>query len=63
MQLKMYAIACDQAEAVKNCFNGKYTNQPFWADRKTLVPILERAKLDNPDLAHTLRIFCIKVSD
>ncbi len=63
MQLKMYAIACDQAEAVKNCFNGKYTNQLFWADRKTLVLILERAKLDNPDLAHTLRIFCIKVSD
>ena len=62
MQLKMYSIACDQAEAVKNCYTGKYTNQPFWADRKTLLPLLERAKQENPDLAHTLKIFCIKVS-
>lgn len=62
MQLKMYAIACDQAEAIKNCFTGKYTNQPFWADHKTIIPYLERAKQENPDLAHTLKIFCIKVS-
>ncbi|QPL13797.1 hypothetical protein SEA_MINDFLAYER_194 [Streptomyces phage MindFlayer] len=60
MQLKMYAIACDQAEAVKNCFTGKYTNQPFWPEHKTLVPYLERAREENPGLP--LKIFVIKVS-
>ncbi len=63
MQLKMYAIACDQTEAVKNCFTGKYTNQPFWPQYKSLVPYLEQAKEDNPDLKHMLKIFVIKVSD
>jgi hypothetical protein len=62
MQIKMYAIASDQAEALKNCYTGKYTNQPFWGQYKTLLPYLERAKQENPDLAHTLKIFCIKVS-
>jgi hypothetical protein len=60
MQLKMYAIACDQAEAIKNCWSGKYTNQPFWPEHKTLIPYLERAREENPDLS--LKIFVIKVS-
>ncbi|AXH66666.1 hypothetical protein SEA_SPILLED_207 [Streptomyces phage Spilled] len=60
MQLKMYAIACDQAEAIKNCFTGKYTNQPFWPEHRTLVPYLERAREENPGLP--LKIFVIKVS-
>ena len=60
MQLKMYAIACDQAEAIKNCFTGKYTNQPFWPEHRTLVPYLERARKENPGLP--LKIFVIKVS-
>lgn len=59
MQLKVYAIACDQAEAIKNCFTGKYTNQPFWPEHKTLIPYLERAKEENPGLP--LKIFVIKV--
>lgn len=60
MQLKMYAIACDQAEAIKNCYTGKYTNQPFWPEHKTLVSYLEKAREDNPGLP--LKIFVIKVS-
>ncbi|AST15384.1 hypothetical protein SEA_SAMISTI12_194 [Streptomyces phage Samisti12] len=56
----MYAIACDQAEAIKNCYTGKYTNQPFWPEHKTLVPYLEKAKEENPGLP--LKIFVIKVS-
>jgi hypothetical protein len=60
MQLKMYAIACDQAEAIKNCWTGKYTNQPFWPEHKTLVPYLQKAQEDNPGLP--LKIFVIKVS-
>lgn len=60
MQMKMYAIACDQAEAIKNCATGKYTNQPFWPDHKTLVPILEYVQAQNPELP--LKIFVIKVS-
>lgn len=60
MQLKMYAIACDQAEAIKNCYTGKYTNQPFWPEHKTLVPYLKKAMEDNPGLP--LQIFVIKVS-
>jgi len=59
MQLKMYAIACDQAEAIKNCYTGKYTNQPFWPEHKTLVPYLERARQET---GLPLKIFVIKVS-
>jgi len=57
--IKFYAIACDEAEAIKNCASGKYTDQPYWPQRDTLVPYLERARLDNPDLP--LKIFVIKV--
>ncbi|QIN94132.1 hypothetical protein PP459_gp101 [Streptomyces phage Wakanda] len=57
--MKFYAIASDQAEAIKNCHTGKYTNQPFWPDHKTLVPYLERAREENPGVS--LRIWVIKV--
>lgn len=57
--IKFYAIACDQAEAIKNCASGKYTNQPYWPEHKTLVPYLKRAQEKNPELQ--LRIFVIKV--
>jgi hypothetical protein len=56
---KFYAIASDEAEAIKNCANGKYTNQPFWPEHKTLVPYLERARQENPGVF--LKIFTVKV--
>lgn len=57
--IKFYAIACDQAEAVKNCASGKYTNQPYWPEHKTLLPLLKKAQEENPELE--LKIFVIKV--
>jgi hypothetical protein len=57
--IKFYAIACDQAEAVKNCASGKYTNQPYWPEHKTLLPFLKKAQEENPELE--LKIFVIKV--
>lgn len=56
---KFYAIASDEAEAVKNCASGKYTNQPFWPMRNTLVPHLEKAREENPGVL--LKIFVVKV--
>lgn len=58
--LKFYSIACDEAEALKNCYTGKYTNQPFWPQHNTLVPILARVKELNPELPN-LRIYVVKV--
>ena len=55
--MKFYAIAYDEAEAIKNCYTGKYTNQPFWPQYKTLLPYLQEARKENP----SLRIFVIKV--
>jgi hypothetical protein len=57
--IKFYAVACDQAEAIKNCASGKYTNQPYWPNRQTLVPYLKKAQEENPELL--LKIFVIKV--
>lgn len=56
---KFYAIASDEAEAIKNCATGRYTNQPFWPEHKTLLPYLEKARIDNPNV--NLKIFVIKV--
>lgn len=55
--IKFYAIAADQAEAIKNCCTGKYTNQPFWPQHSTLLPYLKEAQKENP----VLKIFVIKV--
>jgi hypothetical protein len=60
VQLKFYSIASDQAEAIKNCYTGKYTNQPFWPEHKTLVPYLKKAQEENPGVV--LKIYVIKVS-
>lgn len=56
---KFYAIASDEAEAIKNCATGRYTNQPFWPEHKTLLPYLDKARTDNPEI--NLKIFVIKV--
>lgn len=56
---KFYVIASDEAEAIKNCASGRYTNQPFWPEHRTLVPYLEKAREENPDVP--LKIFVVKV--
>jgi hypothetical protein len=57
---KFYAIASSEAEAVLNCATGKYTSQPFWPERDTLVPIFERVRNENPELVG-LKIYVVKV--
>jgi hypothetical protein len=59
--MKFYAIGTSETDAISDCVKGIYTNRAFIPRRDELPDLLERARVEHPEVAERLRIYVIKV--